>query len=201
MRAVAERALVARHLLRVTASTRSVGRLPPDGEATVNMNSDRRHPPYTPCPAFSPLSPGSPGRGFLFAPTLSGVATERRFCRSLISLRLFVRSVLDWMMSHGCVWSAIHFVPRCIGAASRHAIIVTAWQSSALAFIESCGNHDDQEPEPSSNSRHSIAPWLINECDHTALQTPLQLRRSVEGEARRIAANIAKLPELLKAVL
>jgi hypothetical protein len=37
-----------------------------DGETTVNMNSDQRHPPTPRAPAFCPLSPGFPGRGFLF---------------------------------------------------------------------------------------------------------------------------------------
>ena len=37
-----------------------------DSEATVNVNSDGRHPP-TPPPSLLSVSPGLPGRGFLLA--------------------------------------------------------------------------------------------------------------------------------------
>ena len=52
------------------------------------MNSDRRHSPDTPCPRLlSVRAPASPGRGFLFAPPGSRLATENNYQEQRFTLR------------------------------------------------------------------------------------------------------------------
>ena len=70
----------------------------------------------------------------------------------LITLRLFICSALDRLRS------AIDLVPRCIGTASRHPIIVTTRAILSIRARQGRGHHGDQEPKPNSNSLHSIAP-------------------------------------------
>jgi hypothetical protein len=103
-------------------------------------------------------SPAHPSANLVLANTFIFPCTDcetfhcPKMRRCLVALRLFVGDALDRFRS------AIDLVPRCIGTASRHPIIVTTRAILSIRARQGRGHHGDQEPKPNSNSLHSIAP-------------------------------------------